>query len=1664
MPWLRENIDTNRNNQIDISSQCNEINNFILDKNKWEQNLNELWNHLNNLGRNFDNLWIKDAINRYFLTPERKQLEQWIKNKIGKDESLTKKELSLLYIKMLTEWNEIKPQDLKFDSKQPIDKICNWTLISYIRTKYNSLIYTWKNAEIKPRNQQNTKPSTNPLGRPKESQKIWWNVELPQNIWEIKESEADFYCNRLITRAEQNFPNEISKAKREIENRHRYKNDNEKKAYIKYDTLLIAFEKYTEIVSKKHDTIIHQSWYNNKEEFENQSKLMESFQKDLQEKFPQIDDILQKIKQFWEEIKTNERKYFKDENETKNAEKNYKEFNEYVEIKTKEYNIDWIKDSINKDPENKNNVKEYLHNMNRIFSFQQDILEKNQSYGDSIQKYQKYLKWAIDIQNKYNIQQYNNILEKYNQNISNWNKVLDFKKYESYTSLLQSNWKITNGYKNISTLRDLIINQKSKWILVKEFKWIEQAQQIKQERTDAIWNTIKKINPTSYWMLTSFVWLRNWLIEATIWAWTWLWAMILWIIWWKNEALTQIDRKEKRDNFLKIWQSSTQKEQVYNPETWFNFNADNTVTTVASSISQMYTLIYWWWAMAKWATKAFWIWEKIAWRVWLFSNSFIMQVWWSYQEAITSWLSWWEALWYGMLSATVQSWLELISPNEVLLWKWNWIVKELIKNACKSWSKESFKMIWKTFMKNVWMEIFEENIQESLQAVAWNLINMAANWTFWSELWADWSWKNFTSTAIITTLTTWITTWTSTWLQMNNLSSQDKTKLIEHIKNDQWTYIEVTEMIDKAIAWKIKIPNVNIQQLQDLKWLLSINETTWNTDYFNWKSKKLFEGNGTQARWNSEMMDNLLNEIKKEWITKTEITEKLEELRKEISEQYKKSTWEELQLTDEQLLSILDAHEQDWKLWELTLWQLRQKVKVLDDTITDPKVRRFLLEAWFCGQEKFDTKTNVEHLEGLWIKIPSQGIEKINNLKLDFEKLWKIRDLWVEITQYNIEKLNNIEWLDFEKLMEIKNLWANINSYDIEYLNEFDSTDINEIKSDKNIKNFRELWISIDLAYYYHYSLDKQNFDFNKIEIFKDLNIIEDEIHQNDIFFLSWLSEVTDKKLSILKKITDLWIKPHIWNVNELCNEDIKIENIERLVNLWFKLDVNEIIKINKMKMNFDNLKFALEKQLIKTNWYLIEKLEKINSEDFSKIIKLINLGIKIDSYDCYDKFDKIKNMNINFTKIENFINNYWFAIYLNNIENFNNLKISKEELIQLKKHWINTYYEITQSLEILKNLKKQSMKDFTRRKNEYLNSNRTLSEQKFQELFWFKTTEDWKKITWKYWKTEINQRWLGLCYAYTWFELLKKTNWFNELIQTNLREITEWWEVRMPIWDKNGEWIKINKNEIDKKYTWINSKWKEETFNINSESELLWFKILEIAYMKNYIIKKYFWKKSYEEYLKNDIEKAYSEYRNNWDFNLTWNLILSIEWGNTLDFMWYILPDNYYSTSNIFWIKSDLRDLAFDFYTKGLYKIEVSIKNPDLSESKNVIPTETEKYWTWYIVDDARIIYTWKTTLESRFNYRDGKLSTKENDNNKYSTPTSPDIVTNNEWKKAVMFFKAHAYSIERCYIDKRTWEKRVRIINPRHTWVKFDISLKQCKSIFSRTVIGININNMFH
>ena len=71
-------------------------------------------------------------------------------------------------------------------------------------------------------------------------------------------------------------------------------------------------------------------------------------------------------------------------------------------------------------------------------------------------------------------------------------------------------------------------------------------------------------------------------------------------------------------------------------------------------------------------------------------------------------------------------------------------------------------------------------------------------------------------------------------------------------------------------------------------------------------------------------------------------------------------------------------------------------------------------------------------------------------------------------------------------------------------------------------------------------------------------------------------------------------------------------------------------------------------------------------------------------------------------------------------------------------------------------------------------------------------------------------------------------------------------------------------------------------------------------------------------------------------------------------------------------------------------------------------------------------------------------------------------DVYINEQWKPVAIFLKNHAYSVEKCYVNEN-WEKRMRVVNPWHTDIKFDIPLDRCKDNFEREVWIIKIDNLF-
>lgn len=142
----------------------------------------------------------------------------------------------------------------------------------------------------------------------------------------------------------------------------------------------------------------------------------------------------------------------------------------------------------------------------------------------------------------------------------------------------------------------------------------------------------------------------------------------------------------------------------------------------------------------------------------------------------------------------------------------------------------------------------------------------------------------------------------------------------------------VTEAYKQAInTW-----NITLEYNQD-------KTIPWE-EYFNWKRHKIKNITEKQARENSTFMDEKL-----ESITEQNKEQYIEEIKTKIETQYKQATWKNLDLTPEQVISILEAHKKDWILGKLASKELKVKVKTLSESIDDKEVRRFLLEAGFCG-------------------------------------------------------------------------------------------------------------------------------------------------------------------------------------------------------------------------------------------------------------------------------------------------------------------------------------------------------------------------------------------------------------------------------------------------------------------------------------------------------------------------------------------------------------------------------------------------------------------------------------------------------------------------------------------------------------------------------------------
>ena len=282
----------------------------------------------------------------------------------------------------------------------------------------------------------------------------------------------------------------------------------------------------------------------------------------------------------------------------------------------------------------------------------------------------------------------------------------------------------------------------------------------------------------------------------------------------------------------------------------------------------------------------------------------------------------------------------------------------------------------------------------------------------------------------------------------------------------------------------------------------------------------------------------------------------------------------------------------------------------------------------------------------------------------------------------------------------------------------------------------------------------------------------------------------------------------------------------------------------------------------------------------------------------------------------------------------------------------------------------------------------------------------------WKYNKAEIRQQELWFCYGYSGIEMLKKSNPFEVLIKTSMKITEQGREVRLPFcWDERHKtWIPVSTQELDQDYEIKDEEEGDIFANINSDSAL-GFRILEIAAMKNMILSKDF---EYPELSK----QAWKSFNKTGTFAITSEMLSKInEWGFSHLFLRWLMGEGAclsFSTED-----KEIQELLFRFHR--FWFINIGISNP--WDMNHFDPKYTKVIWDQ--------------------NWTFGRFS-----------------VT----KAKKCFSSLHDYSLERCFVDNETGEKKVIIVNPTETSHKIELPLERCMQAFPKWEIAIfDIREMF-
>ena len=616
--------------------------------------------------------------------------------------------------------------------------------------------------------------------------------------------------------------------------------------------------------------------------------------------------------------------------------------------------------------------------------------------------------------------------------------------------------------------------------------------------------------------------------------------------------------------------------------------------------------------VANWDPMTQWLFDQLAVNIWKNPETLIKQFWKEFLGEMREEISetWFEELWNWLRKtnpclAIICSWMATLATARHCLTPWWNMQKVYTENGVSLWTK-----IWDTDCIGNTLKITLE-YDWNLEAIKKYYIDNHYTFVDWHLEMPNADFPGMKNIIYLRKTEVPIATRTLvSRLSWYGISLDTETW--------KWYYEHMSKIQELELSWAI---NVSVDS-QTKKVTIISWETTIELEqkYFDWKPHK-FDVNESQARSNSKMMDDLAKMVNEGNIN----TETLQNLREDIQKQYKNATWKEIELTDEQLLSIFKAHKEAGVLWNVAPAELKHKDAILTETINDKDFRRFLLEAGFCAKSQLDLRDPISNLQKRQIeyrikwgeeseltenpeitKAKDAIIETIEQLKkeistAEWEELQALKNKETVMTAI-LEKIESARF-GLEQLLEWKPIWQ-LKDWTVVYaetieqflelyqlwLNEWKTTIVGENweKTELKWKKIDEASRMLTLKYYYE-AIMKPLW----LTIFADPSLTMENVNDNfvDETHSDWFEINESDKLTLKKceTIEEIW--SHI--LDQIAINEWRMEKWEKTWDI--KSTVNE--EIEKLK---DKGKETTESKIARELWASIQKHSewKISAED----------------------------------------------------------------------------------------------------------------------------------------------------------------------------------------------------------------------------------------------------------------------------------------------------------------------------------------------------------------------------------------------------------------------------------------------------------------------------------